>query len=251
MRTTGPNGGTGGTGATGLAGLAGVTAVIATNGAPAARRSKSVDRDRGQDASAATPGPGQPKTPLSPSLPPVPVPSPGSGPGSSSLTTRLVLCTEEELDLSLAAAVEKEQQQRLLCHKHIPDRDRPAEVTSDTAEPRNGGRATPLHLDTPLPSSGSGVPGSPKSLSLQSFRLTDDDSVADELPSPAVSDGAEGKPRNVSVPELVMPSMIIPQRRPCTENGKRLGRVRMMVVGDDGRTSTTDTGLRHGCVSTG
>jgi len=99
---------------------------------------------------------------------------------------------------------------------------------------------TPLKM-SPHPESA--VPSTPRSGSPKSFRLSDEESsVADETGSQAIqsSDGDEdedlacGGADDNSMPQLVMPSIVIPTRRPFTERGKRMGRLRVLVVGHDG-----------------
>jgi len=36
-------------------------------------------------------------------------------------------------------------------------------------------------------------------------------------------------------PQLIMPQIVIPSRRPFTENGKRIGRLKILIAGDSGR----------------
>lgn len=38
-----------------------------------------------------------------------------------------------------------------------------------------------------------------------------------------------------SAPQLVMPSIKMPSRRPFTERGKNMGRLKVLVAGDSGR----------------
>lgn len=90
----------------------------------------------------------------------------------------------------------------------------------------------------------SSMPSSPKSFSNRSFRPSDDDSM-DEGGSQAVasSEDDDVEPQSQSSiqdssPQLIMPSIKMPSRRPFTERGKSLGRLKVLIAGDAGmRTS--------------
>ncbi|WPG97588.1 Hypothetical protein R9X50_00036600 [Acrodontium crateriforme] len=96
-----------------------------------------------------------------------------------------------------------------------------------------------------------GMVGTPRSGSPKSVRLSDEEngSVADDASSQAVlsSNGDDENEQSVngendkrsSMPQLVMPSISMPSRRPFTERGKRMGRLKVMVVGPDGVGKTT------------
>ncbi|KAK5126633.1 hypothetical protein LTR85_009567 [Meristemomyces frigidus] len=99
---------------------------------------------------------------------------------------------------------------------------------------------TPLRL-SPQPESA--MPSTPRSGSPKSFRLSDEEgSVADETGSQVMQSsngeedddgGLEGS-KGSSMPQLVMPSIAMPSRRPFTEKGRRMGRTKIMVVGYNG-----------------
>ncbi|OAP63268.1 hypothetical protein AYL99_02495 [Fonsecaea erecta] len=120
---------------------------------------------------------------------------------------------------------------------------------------------------SPLPSRDISLPGSPKSLAsrrsvqTKSSANSDDELLtnADETGSQAIlSSGDEdeneagtgrvGGPEILSLgggrvqdshPELIMPSIKMPSRRPFTERGKRLGRFKVMVAGRRGVGKTS------------
>lgn len=99
---------------------------------------------------------------------------------------------------------------------------------------------TPLSLASPAP--GSSLPSSPKSGSSRSLRQSDEDSVADDTGSQAiVSSGEEdvepAQGVRDSTPQLVMPSIKMPSRRPFTERGKNMGRLKILIAGDTGMSS--------------
>lgn len=111
---------------------------------------------------------------------------------------------------------------------------------------------TPLRL-SPHPEP-DGLPGTPRSGSPKSFRLSDEEaSVAHEMGNQAAgssSDEDEYETRatrsECSMPQLVMPSITMPARRPFTERGKSMGRLKVMVVGPAGvgKTSLINSILR-------
>ncbi|TKA32408.1 hypothetical protein B0A50_01514 [Salinomyces thailandicus] len=111
---------------------------------------------------------------------------------------------------------------------------------------------TPLKL-SPQPQSE--LPGTPRSSSPKSLALSDESgSIADETGSQAVqsSSGEEdaesiaGQSRTSVMPQLVMPSIAMPARRPFTERGRRIGRLKVLVAGYDGvgKTSLIQSILR-------
>ena len=108
--------------------------------------------------------------------------------------------------------------------------------------------STPTHFDISLPTST--LPGSPKSVSVASMRSsTDDDGSGDDGSNVAIAfggdkeepadtggvrDGESGSGIELPIPQFVMPSITIPRRRPFTENGRRLGSLKVLVAGDAG-----------------
>lgn len=86
----------------------------------------------------------------------------------------------------------------------------------------------------------SSMPSSPKSFSNHSFRPSDEDSM-DEGGSQAIasSEDDDVEPQiqssmQDSAPQLIMPSIKMPSRRPFTERGKGLGRLKVLIAGDSG-----------------
>lgn len=126
---------------------------------------------------------------------------------------------------------------------------------------RRGSTSSSVNLSQPLtplrlsPQPESGMPSTPRSSSMKSFRLSDEEaSNADETGSQAIqsSSGEEEEgdtidqdtapgaaERDGSMPQLVMPSIAMPARRPFTERGRRMGRLKVMVAGPPrvGKTS--------------
>lgn len=78
--------------------------------------------------------------------------------------------------------------------------------------------------------------------------MSDDDYSVDEAASQALTSSAEEEDENEmqedtllasealgSAPQLVMPSIRMPSRRPFTERGKGIGKLKIMVAGVQGR----------------
>ena len=90
----------------------------------------------------------------------------------------------------------------------------------------------------------SSMPSSPKSFSNRSFRPSDEESL-DEGGSQAIvsSEDDDVDPRahssiQDSAPQLIMPSIKMPSRRPFTERGKDIGRLKVLIAGDTGMRVT-------------
>ncbi|KAL4747595.1 hypothetical protein BDW72DRAFT_11184 [Aspergillus terricola var. indicus] len=122
---------------------------------------------------------------------------------------------------------------------HIP-RLEPSFYPSNLTSPRS---LTPLnYLNSDDPSS---LPSSPKSITNQSTRHLDEISITDELSSQAVASGDEEdpcltlNPSSDSTSQLIMPSITIPSRRPFTEKGKALGRMKLLLAGAAGSGKTS------------
>ncbi|KAI9724767.1 MAG: hypothetical protein M1812_000042 [Candelaria pacifica] len=101
---------------------------------------------------------------------------------------------------------------------------------------------TPLLLASPAP--GSSMPSSPISTSTKSCRHSDEESVVDDAANQAVifsedEDGGVSSELMGSAPQLIMPSIKMPSRRPFTDRGKNMGRLKVLIAGDSsiGKTS--------------
>jgi len=101
---------------------------------------------------------------------------------------------------------------------------------------------TPLNLLNPdEPSS---LPSSPKSITNQSTRHLDEISITDDLSSQAVASGEEdedSRPTLNASPDtmsqLIMPSITMPDRRPFTDKGRALGRMKLLLAGSSGKST--------------
>lgn len=96
---------------------------------------------------------------------------------------------------------------------------------------------TPISSESPAP--GSSLPSSPKSTSTRSYRHSDEDSLPEDAGSQAImssgDEGVESPPeRQGNTPQLIMPSIKMPSRRPFTARGKSMGRLKMLIAGDAG-----------------
>ncbi|KAF1942165.1 hypothetical protein EJ02DRAFT_403059 [Clathrospora elynae] len=104
----------------------------------------------------------------------------------------------------------------------------------------------PSVLSTPLSDMPSTLPTSamsstPRSASVNSFKLSDEESVLDDITSQAVASSGEEEEdadtqqaASSSFPQLVMPSIQMPTRRPFTIRGKAMGKLKVMVAGETG-----------------
>ena len=91
---------------------------------------------------------------------------------------------------------------------------------------------------SPLPSQNVSLPSSPTSS--RSAHKSDEDAISDDAASQAIAsseDDEDVHPAAVqdSQPELIMPSIKMPSRRPFTERGKKLGRFKILVAGHKGK----------------
>ena len=84
---------------------------------------------------------------------------------------------------------------------------------------------------------GSSMPSSPKSVSTRFYGHSDEDSLSDERSQVITSSEDEETYPSIqdSDPQLIMPSIRMPSRRPFTERGKAIGRLKVLVAGDSGR----------------
>jgi hypothetical protein len=110
---------------------------------------------------------------------------------------------------------------------------------------------TPLFLGSPA--DGSSLPSSPKSTSTRSFKQLDEESALDETGSQVIASGGEDEvemPSEIqdSAPQLIMPSIKMPSRRPFTQRGKNMGRFKVLIAGDSGKMP--DEMSYDGCVDT-
>lgn len=100
------------------------------------------------------------------------------------------------------------------------------------------GLSTPLNPSSQEPS----LPNSPKSYSSRSLARSDDELTQDGNSSQAIESGDEDSADNMSpsmsmhdsAPQLIMPSIKMPSRRPFTDNGKQLGKLKILVTGSKG-----------------
>ncbi|KAL8941202.1 MAG: hypothetical protein Q9211_001916 [Gyalolechia sp. 1 TL-2023] len=134
-------------------------------------------------------------------------------------------------------------------------RDRSSEEATHTKD--NGNESPPLgfpRLSSTLPSVSSlsqdsqganrSLPSSPQSTSSRSGRPADEDSLYDGG-SQAIASSEEEADRDQSAdvadnaPQLIMPSIQMPSRRPFTERGRSMGKVKILIAGDTGLGKTS------------
>ncbi len=76
-------------------------------------------------------------------------------------------------------------------------------------------------------------------MSSKSLRQDDSDSMVDDVASQAIVSSEEDE-MDVAVdasqiaPQLIMPSIKMPSRRPFTERGKDMGRLKILIAGGSG-----------------
>ena len=128
-------------------------------------------------------------------------------------------------------------------------------VQSTSATPHNLSSAS-LHLS---PRRGSAMSGTPRSSSVRSLGLSDEEgSLFDDCASQVIHSSSEDEdlvegpgpgesghahagpqPTTSTLPQLVMPSLSMPKRRPFTERGRNMGRLKVLVVGSSGVGKTS------------
>lgn len=128
-------------------------------------------------------------------------------------------------------------------NKHSPPQHRENSMISTRLSRTNtiSQPLTPLQLESPFAESA--MPSTPKSGSFRSLRLSDEE---EDAASQAITSGGEEEDEVEAVadsltslggvaPELVMPSLSMPSRRPFTERGKQMGRLKIAVAGANGK----------------
>ena len=146
--------------------------------------------------------------------------------------------------------VSTDQAPALVSSTSSPSPSRLQEPLGEAQLLRRGSMSSSIDISQPLtplkmsPNRGSAAPSTPRSGSPKSFRLSDEEgSVADESNSQAIQSSiGEEDEGNISVermPQLVMPSLAMPARRPFTEQGRYMGRARIMFVGPKGVGKTS------------
>lgn len=127
--------------------------------------------------------------------------------------------------------------QRRSTLRPVPRLDTPLQPLSD---PASSCPLTPLNLS--IQAGSSSLPSSPKSASNNSLKPLDDISITDDLSSQAIVSGEEDNEPGPalgqdSLSQLIMPSIRMPSRRPFTERGKAMGRLKLVLAGTSGRLS--------------
>ena len=116
------------------------------------------------------------------------------------------------------------------------------------------GPLTSFYLRSPITGTShasSSLPSTPNSISVRSLQLSDDDVPSDEeRVSVEYASSEEGfNARQVqseeAAPQLVMPSISMPSRRPFTERGKKLGKLKIVVAGAQGKLLASVFGGRQ------
>jgi hypothetical protein len=109
----------------------------------------------------------------------------------------------------------------------------------------------PLNLDVPHPTSA--LSSTPRSASMISLKLSDEESAMEDAVSQAVASSgeeeehAETQQGASGFPQLVMPSIQMPTRRPFTTRGKAMGKLKVMVAGETGAHIRTQSRRERHC----
>lgn len=114
---------------------------------------------------------------------------------------------------------------------------------SRNVSPSHQRRSSQATISRPFTPLSLGSPGPPSIISSpRSRRESDAGSYMDDVTSQAiVSSGDEDRDTGLdlvdsgSAPQLVMPSIKMPSRRPFTEKGKNMGRLKVLIAGDSGK----------------
>lgn len=93
---------------------------------------------------------------------------------------------------------------------------------------------TPLSFGSPAPRSIMSNPDSRRGSDVGSYTLDDVASQAVVSSGEDEGDPADSMVDSGSAPQLVMPSIRMPSRRPFTEKGKNMGRFKVLIAGDSG-----------------
>ncbi|KAA8568631.1 hypothetical protein MFRU_012g01620 [Monilinia fructicola] len=119
---------------------------------------------------------------------------------------------------------------------------KPSYDISGTTSPTRPSTTEASRPYTPM-SSYSAAPGS--IISSPGSRASDIESFNDDIASQAIVSGEEDEQDvpammdSGSAPQLVMPSIKMPSRRPFTEKGKNMGRLKVLIAGDSGVGKTS------------
>jgi hypothetical protein len=104
--------------------------------------------------------------------------------------------------------------------------------------------SAPPRSDAPSPTPTPVTPFTPRSRSVLSLKLSDEESGLDEVTSQVISSSEEEAEEHQqdssgSFPQLVMPSIQMPARRPFTTKGKAMGKLKILIVGESGIGKTS------------
>lgn len=89
------------------------------------------------------------------------------------------------------------------------------------------------------------LPSSPKSLSSRSYSRSDGELTQDDSSSQAIASDEDEPIRDTdpalqdSAPQLIMPSIRMPSRRPFSDRGKQIGKFKILVAGTRGSGKTS------------
>lgn len=177
-------------------------------------------------------------------------PAPSASPSSSSKKRR----SGNPVHPKIAAAAQRIISERPSSRASSTSSPAPRPLTpSPTRRHVRTGSVTSLGRPfTPLRFNEHNLPSTPRSASVRSLRLSDEEgSIIDDSASQPVHSSSDddeilvddtlipsAEPLN-SLPQLVMPSISMPSRRPFTERGKRIPKFKIMIAGPSGVGKTS------------
>lgn len=161
---------------------------------------------------------------------------------------------------STAAAPQSEDARLTQDHEKPNSRSGSVSSSAGPAKAPGGTKSSPLHklkrklsnhgspvvcapstVEAPSPLPTSVMSSTPRSASMQSLKLSDEDSAIDDAASQAIASSGDEEDVeaqqdvSTSFPQLVMPSIQMPTRRPFTTRGKAMGKLKVMVAGEQGK----------------
>ena len=148
------------------------------------------------------------------------------------------LADEKTMEASLSRS-ESEERVRLARHnfKRGLGQTTRKEDEPDSPEDTASRPFTPISFGSPAPRSVMSSPDSRRGSDVGSYSL--DDSASQAIASSGEDEDmvTESMVESGSAPQLVMPSIKMPSRRPFTEKGKNMGRLKVLIAGDTGTRS--------------
>lgn len=176
---------------------------------------------------------------------------------SVSRPSSFFLCSESDIEAESTSTSPPTTDSGATYNKH-PTPDALAELSIPTSilQSSKQPQLSPVGVSQPVTPLMAGNPGSalsstPTSISLHSMPDSDEEAVTSDAAASDASGGAAasspssrpaGLQRSATIttdtaPQLIMPSLIIPKRRPFTEKGRQMGHFKILLAGREGALS--------------